>query len=92
MTLTPTDALSGAAATYYTTNGTTPTTASTQGTSIALTTAGTYTIKYFSVDAAGNAEPVKTAGTPDPHRQDGADHHGQHRGDRQRLEEHGRRR
>jgi hypothetical protein len=63
VTLTPTDA-GQVAATYYTTNGTTPTTASSQGTSISLTTAGQYTIKYFSVDAAGNAEPVKTAGTP----------------------------
>ena len=63
VTLTPTDPLSGVAATYYTTNGTDPTTASAQGTSISLTTAGTYTIKYFSVDAAGNAEAVKTAGT-----------------------------
>lgn len=63
VTLTPADPLSGVATTYYTTNGTTPTTASTQGTSISLTVAGTYTIKYFSVDAAGNAEPVQTAGT-----------------------------
>jgi hypothetical protein len=63
VTLSPTDA-GQVAATYYTTNGTDPTTASSQGTSISLTTAGTYTIKYFSVDAAGNAEPVKTAATP----------------------------
>ncbi len=63
VTLTPADA-GQVAATYYTTNGTTPTTASTQGTSVSLTAAGTYTIKYFSVDAAGNTEPVETAGTP----------------------------
>jgi hypothetical protein len=63
VTLSPTDA-GQVATTYYTTNGTDPTTASSQGTSISLTTAGTYTIKYFSVDAAGNAEPVKTAATP----------------------------
>jgi hypothetical protein len=63
VTLTPSDA-GQVAATYYTTNGTDPTTASSQGTSISLTTAGTYTIKYFSVDAAGNTEPVKTASTP----------------------------
>jgi hypothetical protein len=64
VTLTPTDTGSGVAATYYTTNGTTPTTASTKGTSIALTAAGTYTIQYFSVDASGNAEPIKTATNP----------------------------
>ena len=64
VTLNPTDAGgSGAAVTYYTTDGSTPTTASAQGTSIPLSAAGTYSIKYFSVDAAGNAEAVKTAGT-----------------------------
>ncbi len=63
VTLTPTDA-GQVAATYYTTNGSTPTTASPQGTSISLTAAGTYTVKYFSVDAAGNAEAVQTAATP----------------------------
>jgi hypothetical protein len=64
VTLSPTDSGgSGVAATYYTTNGSTPTTASAQGTSIPLTSDGTYTIKYFSVDTAGNAEAVKTAGT-----------------------------
>jgi chitobiase/beta-hexosaminidase-like protein len=63
-TLNPTDTGgSGAAVTYYTTDGSTPTTASAQGTSISLSAAGTYSIKYFSVDAAGNAEAVKTAGT-----------------------------
>lgn len=50
-------------ATYYTTDGSTPTTASAQGSSVALTADGVYTLKYFSVDAAGNAETVKTAGT-----------------------------
>jgi hypothetical protein len=65
VTLTATDNAggSGVAATYYTTNGTTPTTSSAQGTSVLLSTDGTYTIKYFSVDVAGNAESVKTAGT-----------------------------
>jgi hypothetical protein len=62
VTLTPSDA-GTVAATYYTTDGSTPTTASAQGTSVVLTSAGTYTIKYFSVDAAGNAEAVKTAST-----------------------------
>jgi uncharacterized delta-60 repeat protein len=52
---------SGCATTYYTTDGTTPTTGSTVGTSISLSDVGTYIIKYFSVDVAGNAETVKTA-------------------------------
>jgi large repetitive protein len=63
VTLTPTDTGSGVAATYYTTNGSTPTTSSTQGSSISLATTGVYTIKYFSVDTAGNQEAVKTAST-----------------------------
>jgi hypothetical protein len=63
VTLTPTDAASGVGATYYTTNGSTPTTSSSQGTSISLTNTGVYTIKYFSVDNAGNQEAVKTAST-----------------------------
>jgi hypothetical protein len=63
VTLTPSDTGSGVAATYYTTNGSTPTTSSAQGTSISLTNTGVYTIKYFSVDNAGNQEPVKTAST-----------------------------
>ena len=46
--------------TYYTTNGTVPTTASAIYTApIAVTT--TETIKYFSVDAWGNTEAVDTA-------------------------------
>jgi hypothetical protein len=63
VTLTPSDGASGAAATYYTTDGSTPTTSSSQGTSITVSASGTYTIKYFSVDKVGNAESVKTAGT-----------------------------
>ena len=64
VTLTPSDGTgSGVSATYYTTNGTTPTTASASGTSISLTTDGVYTIKYFSVDRLGNTEAVKTAST-----------------------------
>jgi hypothetical protein len=61
VTLTPTDARSGVAATYYTTDGSVPTTASTEGTSIDLTADGVYTIRYFSVDNVGNVEPVRTA-------------------------------
>ena len=62
VTLSPTDASSGVATTYYTTDGSTPTTGSTQGTSISLSTTGVYTIKYFTVDNAGNQEAVQTAG------------------------------
>ena len=61
VTLTPTDARSGVAATYYTTDGSVPTTSSDEGTSIDLTTDGVYTIRYFSVDNVGNVEPVRTA-------------------------------
>jgi hypothetical protein len=64
VTLTPSDGTgSGVAATHYTTNGSNPTTASPQGTSVALTADGIYTVKYFSVDNVSNAEAVKTAGT-----------------------------
>jgi hypothetical protein len=64
VTLTANDGTgSGVAATYYTTDGSTPTINSAQGTSIILSGDAVYTIKYFSVDSAGNAETVKTAGT-----------------------------
>jgi uncharacterized protein YfaP (DUF2135 family) len=54
---------SGVAATYYTTNGSTPTTTSQSGTSVSLTSDGTYTISYFSVDNVTNTEAVKTGST-----------------------------
>lgn len=63
VTLSASDNSSGVAKTYYTTNGTTPTTTSAQGTSVTLSNEGVYTIKYFSIDNAGNAEAVKTAAT-----------------------------
>lgn len=61
ITLSCSDNLSGCATTYYTTDGSNPTTSSSQGNSVTLTTDGIYTIKYFSVDSAGNQEAVKTA-------------------------------
>ncbi|MEX2212119.1 MAG: chitobiase/beta-hexosaminidase C-terminal domain-containing protein [Gaiellaceae bacterium] len=63
VTLSPTDTQSGVSATYYTTDGTVPTTSSSQGTSIVLSTTGIYTIRYFSVDNVGNASAVITAST-----------------------------
>jgi hypothetical protein len=50
---------SGVAQTYYTTDGTTPTSSSTPYTG-PFTLAGTSTVSFFSVDKAGNAEGVKT--------------------------------
>jgi hypothetical protein len=63
VTLSPSDGGSGVATTYYTTDGSNPTTSSAQGTSISLTSDGTYTIKYFSVDRVSNSESIQTAGT-----------------------------
>jgi Fn3 associated/Chitobiase/beta-hexosaminidase C-terminal domain len=60
VTLTPSDVGSGVASTYYTTDNSTPTTGSPQGTSIALSADGVYTIKYFSRDNVANQEAVKT--------------------------------
>jgi len=50
---------SGVAATYYTTNGSTPTSSSTRYTG-AFSLASTATVKYFSVDNVGNQEAVKS--------------------------------
>ena len=61
VTLSPTDGRSGVAETYYTTDGSVPTTSSPEGTEIDLTADGVYVIHYFSVDNVGNAEPVRTA-------------------------------
>ena len=66
VTLTATDPSpgSGVATTYYTTDGTTPTLSSAiYSGGITLSADGTYVVKYFSVDVAGNREAVKTSGT-----------------------------
>ena len=54
---------SGSGISYSTTDGSTPTTASPQGTSVMLSAEGVYTVRYFSVDNVGNAESPRTAGT-----------------------------
>jgi hypothetical protein len=57
ITLSATDAGSGVAATYYKLDGG----AQVAGTSINVTTVGSHTIEFWSVDAAGNIEAHKTA-------------------------------
>jgi hypothetical protein len=61
VTLTRTDNSggSGVKATYYTTNGSTPTTSSTLYTG-SFNVSATSTVKFFTVDNAGNAEAVKS--------------------------------
>lgn len=59
--LTPTDLYSSIVHTYYTLDGSDPTQDSTEGTIIELSDPGMYIIKYFSIDEAGNIEPIKTA-------------------------------
>jgi hypothetical protein len=63
VTLSPSDAGAGVATTYYTTDGSNPTTASAQGTSVTVSGEGTHTVKYFSQDNVGNSEAVRAAGT-----------------------------
>src|SRR5262249_38283433 len=64
ITLSATDGGSGVARTYWTIDGTTPSTSSSTGTSVAIPTVeGSYTLKFFSVDNVGNAEAVKTGPT-----------------------------
>jgi hypothetical protein len=59
VTLTATDTGSGVTKTYYTTNGTTPTTSSTVYAG-PFTVPGTSTVKFFSVDNVGNTESVNS--------------------------------
>ena len=58
VTLTATDA-SGVSGTYYTTDGSTPTSSSTAYTA-PFTVATSATVRYFSVDAVGNAESPRS--------------------------------
>lgn len=58
------DMLSGTRTTYYEINGSEPTQLSPNGTQIAFAETGNYTVKYFSLDNAGNAESVKTTSNP----------------------------
>ncbi len=50
----------GCSTTYYTLDGTTPTTSSSFGNDIDIAEEGTYILKYFSVDIVGNEESVKS--------------------------------
>lgn len=63
ITLICVDDLSGCLNTYYTTDGSNPTTSPTrqEGTSVVLSSDGVHTIKYYSVDAVGNTGDVITA-------------------------------
>ncbi len=65
VTLIASDSTSGVAHTYYTTDGTDPSVSLTEYTApFTLSGEGQYTIKYFSVDNAGNTESIKTASNP----------------------------
>lgn len=55
---------SGVKATYYTTDGSTPTTSSPAWNSQPFTIKQPMTFKFFSVDNAGNVEPVETTTVP----------------------------
>jgi hypothetical protein len=54
---------SGSARSNYTTDGSTPTTGSSQGTAITLSAEGVYTVRYFSIDNVGNVEAPQSAST-----------------------------
>lgn len=59
--LSASDLQSGVFNTYYTIDGTLPTTSSKRGNVITLNESGIFTIKYFSVDKAENTEDVRNA-------------------------------
>ncbi len=59
VSLFPTDASSGVSATYYSLDGGQP--AARYTSSLNISTEGTTTLKYYSVDVAGNAETIKSA-------------------------------
>ena len=59
ITLSASDSVSGADKTYYSTDGSEPTTV--YGGPFTLSDDGTYSIKYYSTDHAGNSESIKTA-------------------------------
>jgi hypothetical protein len=62
--LSPSDGTgAGSQRTHYTADGTLPTGASTQGTTVPLAAEGVYTVRYFSVDNVGNVEAARAAGT-----------------------------
>ena len=56
VTLTPTDALSGHASTHYRVDGS----AWTTGTALSISDAGKHTLEYYSVDAVGNTESIRS--------------------------------
>jgi chitobiase/beta-hexosaminidase-like protein len=60
VTLSCTDATSACTATYYTLDGTPPTASSSRYEGTPLRLAATTTLKFFSVDTVGNAEPTRT--------------------------------
>ena len=61
--LSPSDGTgAGSQRTHYTADGTLPTGASPQGTTVTLAAEGVYTVRYFSVDNVGNVEAARTAG------------------------------
>jgi hypothetical protein len=62
VTLSPTDpGGSGVAATYFTVDGSTPTTDSRAGTKVTVDADGVHVIRYLSLDRAGNAEGVRSS-------------------------------
>ena len=71
VSLSPSDGTgSGSNRTHYTSDGSTPTTASPQGTSVILSAEGVYTVKYFSIDNVGNARVSEDRRHADQDRQD----------------------